>query len=69
MSKTLIRMLTLKYSKRSLKLMVKQWKLTSSTCLVLFSKIISMNGEKIMLKTIQTALLKSWKKHFASGSE
>ncbi len=26
--------------------MVKQWKLTSSTCLVLLSKIIFLNGEK-----------------------
>jgi hypothetical protein len=35
MSKTLIQVLTLEYSKRPLKLMVKQWRLTSSNCLVL----------------------------------
>jgi hypothetical protein len=46
--------------------MVKQWKLTLSTCLVLLSKIVFLNGVKIKLKTIQITLLKSWSKHFAS---
>ncbi len=52
MSKTLIWMFTLECSRRPLKLMVNQWKLTSSTCLVLFSGIVSLNGEKTMFKTI-----------------
>ncbi len=69
MSKTYIRMLTSKYSRRPLKLMVKQWKLTSSTCLVLLSRIIFLNGVKTSFKTIQTALLKSWNKHFVSNSK
>jgi hypothetical protein len=45
------------------------WKLISSTCVVLLSEIISLNGEKTMFKTIQTTLLKSWSKHFASDLE
>jgi hypothetical protein len=48
------------------KLIVNQWRLTSSTCLVLFSGIIFLNGVKTTFKTIQTAFLKSWNNHFAS---
>ncbi len=69
MSKTLIQMFTLKYSRRPLKLMVKQWKLISSTCLVLLSGIVSVNGVKTTFKTIETTLLKNWSKHFASNSK
>ncbi len=69
MSKTLTQMFTSKCSRRPLKLMVKQWKLTSSTCLVLLLRILYLNGEKTMFKTIQIALLKSWNKHFANDSK
>jgi len=58
MSKILIQMLTLEYSKRPLKLMVKQWKLTSSTCLVLLARIISLNGVKTTFKTIPNCIFK-----------
>jgi hypothetical protein len=46
MSQTLISMFTSKCSKKKLKLMVKWWKLTLSTYLVLPSQIISLNGDK-----------------------
>jgi hypothetical protein len=49
--------------------MVKQWKLTSLTCLALLSRIIFFNGEKTMFKTIQITPLKNWTKHFASDSK
>jgi hypothetical protein len=62
-------MLTSEYSIRPLKLLVKWWRLTSSTYLVLLSKIASLNGEKTTFKTIQTALLKSWNKHFINNSK
>jgi hypothetical protein len=61
-------MLALECSRRSLKLVVKQWKLTSSTCLVTLTSNI-FEWEKTMFKTIQIALLKSWNKHFASDLE
>jgi hypothetical protein len=50
-------MLTSEYSRRPLKLTVKQWRLTSSTCLVLVSRIIFLNGVKTTFKTIQIAIL------------
>jgi hypothetical protein len=59
MSKTLIMMFTTKCSRRPSKLMVKQWKLTSLSYLILLSKIISLNGDKTLFKTIQIALLKN----------
>jgi hypothetical protein len=62
-------MLTSKCSRRPLKLMVKEWKLTSSTYLVLLSNIIYMIGEKKLFKTIQIVFLKSWSMSFASISE
>jgi hypothetical protein len=62
-------MLILEYSKRPLKLMVKHWKLTLSTCLILLLGIIYLNGEKTMFETVQIALLKSWNKHFANNLE
>ncbi len=68
-SKTLIVMLRLECSRRPLKLMVKQWKLTSSTCLVLLPKIVSLNGVIFLFKTIQIAFLKNWNKHFANVLE
>jgi hypothetical protein len=49
--------------------MVKQWSLTSSNCLALLLGIIFLSGVKTMFKTIQTALLKSWNKDFASDLE
>jgi len=49
--------------------MVKQWKLTSSTYLVLLLEIIPQIGVKIVFKTIQIVLLKNWNKHFESDSE
>jgi hypothetical protein len=58
-SKTLIQMLISKYSKRPLKLMMKSWTLTLSTCLVLFSKIIFLNGMRILSKIIQIKHLKN----------
>jgi hypothetical protein len=36
---------------------------------VLLSGIVSLNGVKTTFKTIQTTLLKSWNKHFASNSK
>jgi hypothetical protein len=62
-------MFTLEYSRRPLKLMVKQWRLASSTYLILLPRIMSLNGEKIIFKTIQITFSKSWCKHFASNSE
>jgi methionine salvage enolase-phosphatase E1 len=35
----------------------------------LFSRIIDLNGEKTMFKTIQNAPLKSWNKHFVNNSK
>jgi hypothetical protein len=43
--------------------------LISSTCLVLLSGIVSVNGVKTTFKTIETTLLKNWSKHFASNSK
>jgi hypothetical protein len=62
-------MFTSKCSRRPLNLMAKQWKLTSSTYLVLLLEIIFMNEEKTLFKTMQIAFLKSWNKHFASDLE
>ncbi len=61
MFKTLTLMLTLKYSRRPIKLMVKLWNLTLSTYLVSFSKTISLNGDENFVQVHPRFLANSFK--------
>jgi hypothetical protein len=64
MWRILIMRLTLEFSRRQWKPMVRLWKLTSSTYLVLLYETSSQNGVKILYKIILTVHLMSWTKHF-----
>ncbi len=59
----------IKVFKKAIKVNGKTGKVDIINLLVLLSRIVSLNGEKVMFKTIQNALLKNWSKHFASDLE
>ncbi len=64
----MILMLTLEFSKKQSKLMVRLWRRISSICLILLYKTSFQNGVRTSYKIVLIAHLMSWNKHFARAS-